>query len=712
MSLADLNFKLSYNNKNADVVKEFLIPALKEAKQYDRAVGFFSSSSLISISYGIKGLIENGGKIRVICSPHLSDEDKAAIKEGYETRTIIEKALINSIEPPKTKFEEERYNILSHLIANNILDIKIAFIASDSSEAMFHDKVGVITDENSNFVAFNGSLNDSLTAYYKNSETIDVYTSISSDYNRALEKKNYFESLWNNQGVAVDVREFSDDIFNNIHKYKKDEIDYTVDQREIETINAKKEKKKPSVPSYISIRDYQKEAFSNWEENDYRGIYDMATGTGKTYTALYSIVNLLKAKKNKLGIIICCPYQHLVDQWTEDLDAFGFSYIIGFSGSKHKNWKKRLKKAIFDYSHNISDYFCFITTNASFASKYVQDCLSDSKKDLLLVVDEAHNFGTARLVATLDDRFKHRLALSATLERHNDLVGTEKLYDFFEKKCIVYSLKQAIEEGKLCNYYYYPIVVYLQENELENYNELSDELKKYITVDRDGIIKYSKKAEMILIRRARVVAGAVQKYDALKRIAEKYKDDNHLLVYCGSTTVVDDDYVEGKASDEELRQIDKAISILNDYKIVASRFTSQENSKQREILRKEFDDGSVIQALVAIRCLDEGVNIPSIDKAVIMASSTNPKEYIQRRGRVLRTYPNKQYSIIYDMVTLPRDLDCIRPTTDIEYDLSLIRREIKRVKDFAELSLNEYASDELIAKIESVYGYIGEDNYD
>lgn len=220
---------------------------------------------------------------------------------------------------------------------------------------------------------------------------------------------------------------------------------------------------------------------------------------------------------------------------------------------------------------------------------------------------------------------------------------------------------------------------------------------------------------MIMIQRARIVAGAKMKLEKLKEVMTPYKNDNHILVYCGAATVFDSLYKEGLPDKEELKQIEAVQFILsNELNIRVAKFTSSETAEQRNILKKEFDLGKDIQVLAAIRCLDEGVNIPSIDKAFILASSTNPKEYIQRRGRVLRTYPGKTHATIYDFVTLPRELDSISRTDDLSYDMSLIRREIIRVKDFAKLSLNIRDSDMLIEEIEKVYGHIKEEgmNYD
>lgn len=708
MSLADLNFKLSYNTHQCNVVQEFLIPALKQAVEYDRAVGFFSSTSLMAISVGIKDLVENGGKIRLICSPRLSKEDIEAIQDGYDRRSVIENALEREFVEPENVYQEERLNILSHLIADGILDIKVANMKTENPNAMFHVKIGVIYDVNANYVAFTGSMNDSENAFFENEDTIEVFSSLGHDYDRAFDKKEYFNEIWENQRSNLEVISFPEAIVNRINTYRKDYINWNVDNDEMQGKGLKKQKTIPDVPPYISIRDYQQQAYQNWKAKSYCGIYDMATGTGKTYTALYSIVELLKEKNQKVSVVICCPYQHLVNQWSEDLDAFGFMYIMGFSSSRQKDWKKRLEKSVFNVNHRIKDNFIFITTNATFSSLFVQNQLKNVNRELLIVIDEAHNFGTDRLVSMLDEKYDYRLALSATLERHNDLVGTKRLYDFFGERCIEYSLERAIQEGKLCQYYYYPIPVYLEDYELEEYNELSKELVKYIKKNKDGEIEYTKQAERILIKRARLIAGANQKLAKVREVASQFINDNHLLVYCGSTTVVDTDYKEGKANNDEIRQVEAVSKILGEIGIRSSRFTSEETAEERERLKAEFAKGDVIQALVAIRCLDEGVNIPDIDKAIIMASSTNPKEYIQRRGRVLRTAKGKRFARIYDFVTLPHDLDEITPTTDTDYDLGLIKREIIRVKDFARLSLNEYESDDLISKIEDVYGLLEE----
>ena len=304
-----------------------------------------------------------------------------------------------------------------------------------------------------------------------------------------------------------------------------------------------------------------------------------------------------------------------------------------------------------------------MTTNVTFASPDFQEKIDKIKSPILLVVDEAHNFGARSYAKHLNERFTYRLALSATLERHRDEEGTALLYSFFGKKCIEYPLERAIDEDKLTPYKYYPVLVYLSELELESYEQLSYEMSKCMIKDKHGKYKLNKQGEILALKRSRVVAGAMQKLEALKREITSYKDDNNILVYCGATRVIDD---SDTSSDDEsdIRQIEAVTKILgNELNMSVARFTSEENMEERALIKEHFQDGGKLQAIVAIKCLDEGVNIPGIRTAFILASTTNPKEYIQRRGRVLRKADNKPFAEIYDFVTLPRPLDSVSGLT-------------------------------------------------
>lgn len=725
MSLRDLDseIKTEYRSLIDNVVQDFYIPLLREAASYKRAVGFFSSTSLVEISKGIGSMAERGGHIQIVASPYLSDEDLDAIRKGYEDRDrIIEGALIRSLSNEHTDYYSmQRLNLLAALIADGILDIRIAYTEDQAGIGMYHEKMGVIEDSEGSRVAFSGSMNESHTAMAINYETIDVFCSWreGSDSERVSLKANAFYSIWNDSEPNIKVREFLTISEALIERYRKSTPNFGIDDEQFmnrimtyaggiqQSLNTAKEMG-ARIPEDVELHDYQKEAISVWVGENYRGIFDMATGTGKTFTGLGAISKLSEDLNDELAVVIVCPYQHLVEQWVEDIVRFNIKPIIGYSSSPQKDWKKRLSKAVLDQRiRKDKRFFCFVCTNATFTNTYVQEQISKIKSSVLLVVDEAHNFGARSYARLLDDRFTYRLALSATLERHRDEEGTDLLYSFFGKKCIEYPLDRAIDEKKLTPYKYYPVLVYLNDDELSGYEQLSYEMSKCLIKDKNGKYKLSKHGEILALKRARIVAGAQEKLEALRREIEPYSKDNNILVYCGSTNVIDENYEEtGDIDEGEIRQIEAVTRILgNDLGMEVAKFTSQENMETRAMIKEQFQRGDRLQAIVAIRCLDEGVNIPGIRTAFILASTTNPKEYIQRRGRVLRKAPNKDYAEIYDFVTLPRPLDSVSSLTaeQAQRDKALVKNELARIKEFGRLAINSMVSNELIWDIQEVY---------
>ncbi len=695
MSLDTLDIKSEYRSLINHIADEFLIPALNEAVSYDRAIGFFSSSILSSIASGIDGLARNNGKIRLVASPYLSDEDIEAMKKGYAHRNeVIKKSLLDNLSKPHNYIEQENLNLLANLISDGYLDIKIAFMENNSNRGMYHEKLGLIKDNEGNVIAFSGSMNESETGLSVNYEAIDVFCSWSneSDEQRVLKKVNAFEAIWSNcepHIITLDFPEIKEEIIN---RYKHSNVDYS--NMPNYTINdLKKDVIGASVPKDFKFYDYQEEAIDKWQENGYRGIFDMATGTGKTYTGLGAVARLSQQLQGRLAVVIVCPYQHLVEQWVEDIEKFNMNPIIGYSASSQKNWEKRLEKAIRNQklSVNENEFFCFICTNATYSSDYVQKQLNKIKGDCLFVADEAHNFGADYLSKLMNEKFQYRLALSATLERHHDEEGTQKLYDYFGEKCIEYTLERAIEEGKLTRYKYYPVMIELTNSELQQYYYLTKEIIKCLKREKSGQFVISEKGKKLCLKRARIVAAAKNKIEELRNQIVPYIKDNHILVYCGAASLhnyTNDIY---DVSDDDLRQIDIITDLLgNQLDMAVSQYTSKENIKERQILKDEFADGNNLQALIAIKCLDEGVNIPSIKTAFILASTTNPKEYIQRRGRVLRLYEGKDFAEIYDFITLPQSLRDSLGATEQELKMgkSLVKNEIMRAFEFARLADN------------------------
>lgn len=712
MSFRDIELKPEYRSRLDNVIRDFYNPVLQQAVIYKRAVGFFSSSALLALSAGICGLIENGGTIQMIASPRLSQEDIEAIHDGIRRRDeVIKEVLLRELREPKGRFEEARLNLLSNLIAGGRLVIKIAFLEDDNIVGMFHEKLGLMYDSKGNIIAFSGSMNESANAFTTNYEAIDVFASWTQDADRVYIKQAAFNAMWEDYEPSIKVMEFPDINEEIIRRYRVDDkIDINLDVETSEGDIALGDNSTmlsgPMVPGYVHMRSYQTEAIEEWARQNYVGIFDMATGTGKTYTALAAIAKLYKDMNQNLAVIIICPYQHLVEQWKEDILAFGMKPIVCYSASSQRNWRDRLKTAVTSFNLGVQEHFCMVSTNATFSIGYVQDLMVKLKGNVVLVVDEAHNFGAENLSKTLLSHIPYRLALSATIDRHGDLEGTQLLYNYFGNKCIEYTLKDAIDNDMLTPYCYYPVPVVLREEELKDYLDLTAKIRKNAHTNKVGRTKSSEYAKRLLIKRARIVAGAAEKISILKHLMQDYKEDNQILVYCGAATMHDVDYQEGKPPIDEARQIDIVSEMLgNDLGMRVTKFTSEENADERERIKVNFAEGTHLQALVAIRCLDEGVNIPSIKTAFIMASSTNPKEYVQRRGRVLRKFPGKRHAVIFDFITLPVPLDKVNEYDPkvIENIKSLPQKEIVRMKDFAAIAENPFASDSLIAEIQRSY---------
>ena len=589
-------------------------------------------------------------------------------------------------------------------------------------------KMGIIEDVHGDKIAFSGSNNESAAAMTINYETMDVFRSWgdSSEIERIRLKENAFYSIWHDTEPNIKVLKFPNITDALIERYRRKPANFAIDDEQFakrmltyaskisDISSAYGGPIGARVPDDITFREYQKDAISVWVGENYRGIYDMATGTGKTLTGLGAISKLSEDLDDVLAVIIVCPYQHLVEQWVEDIVRFNIKPIIAYGDSPQKDWKKRLSRAVRDQKlRRDKSFFCLVCTNATFAKDYVQDEISKIQSPILLVVDEAHNFGARTYARLLDDRFTYRLALSATLDRHRDDEGTAMLYDFFGKKCIEYSLDRAIDEDKLTKYKYYPIPVYLTDEELEKYEQKSYEMSKCLIKGKDGKYRLNKRGEILAMERARIVAGASQKLETLREYIAPYAKDNNILVYCGATNVIDEKADYSSIDEEDVRQIEAVTRILgNEFGMEVAKFTSEENMETRATIKEQFQKGDRLQAIVAIKCLDEGVNIPGIRTAFILASTTNPKEYIQRRGRVLRKAENKPFAEIYDFVTLPRELDSVSglTTEQAQRDLSLVKNELARIKEFGKLSMNSMEANDLIWDIQEAYHIIDDES--
>jgi superfamily II DNA or RNA helicase len=457
----------------------------------------------------------------------------------------------------------------------------------------------------------------------------------------------------------------------------------------------------PLIKPHIKLKNYQSTAIDNFVANNYRGIFSMSTGSGKTFTASGAIVRTFENKK-KLFVVIVAPFLHLVDQWEDELENFNI-VPMKIYGSK-ESWLKKLYRKTTQFNLGLINFFSVVVTNKTFTDLDFHKFLSEVQDSTMLIVDEAHNFGSSKLLNSLNQNIPYRLALSATIERHNDQDGTKGLYDYFGEIVIEYDLKQAILDGVLTNYYYYPIVINFTDIELSKYLELTEKISKlYAIYGTENGSNRNLEIDKLLLKRSRIVAGAEEKLKKLFEIIEKqYSKDNNLLIYCGALKYGD---LETYNFDEDVKQIDyvqKQLGSLLGMKV--SKFTAEESKEERKQIINSYKLND-LQALVAIKCLDEGVNIPAIKTAFILASSTNPRQYIQRRGRLLRTFKGKEFAYIYDFITLTRPLEELEKldSKTLKKESGLIINEMKRIREFSQIAINSSDSLILTSKLQSLY---------
>lgn len=680
MLLNELNIDRSYRSNKNNMVKDFYNPTLSVATHYKRAVGYFTVSSLINASQGLSNLISNGGNVEIIASPKLSEEDINTINLGYKMKSdVVLDAMIREFNNIESDNIKERLNYIATLIADGRLDIKIALM---DDYGAYHEKFGIIEDAMNNKIMFTGSMNETANGQYSNFESFVVFKSWDSEGNEYVkEYEKDFNDLWENKTNRLDVQPFPEALKNKLLEYRKTtyvkEID--LENEEEFVIDEDNKNEYPLVPKWFKPRLYQDDAIECWKNNNYCGLLSMATGTGKTLTGLYGITKLWN-EIHKMAIVIVCPYQHLVEQWVEDVKKFNLNPIICYS--KYPSWREQVYRKVKLFNYGTIDNFTIVTTNATFSTNEMQDFLKNVNGDIVLVVDEAHNAGTYSMKKCLDDKYKYRLGLSATPKRFRDEENTEFIFNYFGGEVFSFDLERAISEGFLTRYYYYPHIVRLTEQEQEEYNQLSLKIAQNIK-EVNGKVVINDIAKNLLIKRARLVAGASNKLNVLRNLMGQYSNKNYILVYCGATKTTD----ESDGSEE--RQIRRVCQILwNEFGIKNRKFTAEESPDERAETIEMFSDGTELQAIVAIKCLDEGVNIPAIQHAFILASSTDPKEFIQRRGRVLRLYNNKEFAYIHDFVTIP--------CTDEAIGSSLVESELKRVYEFNSLAENSQNGEEFI----------------
>lgn len=677
--LSQLNIKRCYRTKRDDVTNRLLIPALSNGIQYDRGTGYFSIDALIELSSGIISYIKNGGTIRIVTSVDLDMKDMEIIKNGIDYgRQVATDYILRKIE--ESIVSDNGFlnmDLICNLIAANKLQIRIAFLPDGG---LYHEKIGFIKDVDGEAIWFSGSNNETYSGLRKNAESLMVLKSWQGDAEDIKDQEDYFTSLWNNNEPGIEVYEFPEAAKNKLFSIYKKSTDLFQAIEKFE--NAFEEVKGKE------LYPYQEQAINEFISNKYNHFFEMATGTGKTFTSVKAVEKMSSNMGGKsLYVIVVVPQIDLQVQWERAFKEVGISSRLFGGNATSKDWEDEFNRSIIDYCNNVP-IVVSISTYDTFFSK-VNEMLCSKRMNTLIIVDEAHELSRNQ-ISKLSTDYRFRLGLSATPERHSEK-ETNSIIEYFTRgriETFKYTIDEAIIAGFLSRYEYYPIVVRLEDDDLEfgKYQKYTLQLAQLMNEEE----RDEEKIQEILNNRSVIVKKARNKTDKIcEMVAGSKYDFKNAVVYCG----------QGKDLVTEESIIDSVtIALKENGKYRVSQFTSK--TADRSAVLQEFENG-YYDTLVAIKCFDQGVDVPKLDKIYIMASDTLKRQTIQRRGRVLRKCKEtgKTLAYIYDMVCLPPD-----GIYDEVGAASLVKRELKRVSEYSRLAENKHDIEVFISDLIESYG--------
>lgn len=646
--LTDYDFKSSYNRIDDDIAEDFYIPCMKSSVQYDRISGFFGSTVYIIAWKALKVFVNNGGRMRVICSPVLSEEDKNALITGNEAQAdeVLSMSLAKELDGMlQDQNLEASSRLLSCLIATGILSLKIGVVIKDGHpniHSMFHDKIGIFTDEHGNAVGFRGSFNETFKGLSNdgNIESADVFQSWDGgkEQQRVETSIDLFNRIWNGKAShSVRVYDLPHAISNHLFQLAS-KSDFDALLEEIRVTANSEDRWKPD-PKGRTPRKHQRDALNNWLSAGRRGILKHATGSGKTFTAICAIYDALKRKE---PVLVLVPSKELLHQWKSDIERSIPQKTIHFllCGDGNNTWRKDGLLGTWTRA-GMDTLRITIAIMATASSEAFLEQVSQGEH-LFVVADEVHNLGSPKRRNIFSIDAGARLGLSATPERYGDAEGTKATIEYFggilEPE---FSLEDAIKSHVLTKYFYHPQKVYLTAVEQERWTKISKEISTLVArlapkgKLTDEMIRANPQLSQKLIERARILKDAQNKVQLAAQIAKQhFRPGQKWIVYCDNQTQLN----------EVWQQLDR--DGYDAYQYYADM------SGDREATLQYFSQYGGF--LVSIKCLDEGVDIPSTTHALILASSKNPREFIQRRGRVLRLSEGKAIAHVFDAITLPQ----------------------------------------------------------
>jgi superfamily II DNA or RNA helicase len=590
--------------------------------------------------------------MRLLCAPELLEEDFAAIRRGLELREAVNQAVLREIEKTlQHPLTRPRLELLANLVANGNLDVR--FIARPDQSGIFHDKVGIFSDREGDTISFTGSINETWRAWHPlgNHESFEVFSSWGSEASRVTDHQTYFQSLWLAREPHMEVFAPDDLVLDSLLRFA-----------DPDPLEALKRPRSPHEGPPRRLFDHQSASLADWRERGRRGILKHATGSGKTLTALHGAADWLAENKPVLVIV---PSTLLLEQWLEEIDMeLGFMdpSVVAVGGG-HEDWRK---KGLL--TPHIAPEGGPRVTVATMQTACTDGFLSRVKDPsaLLLIADEVHRLGATEYGRVMEIAAPARLGLSATPERAGDRAGTERLFSYFGPVLDPeFSIRDAIDAGRLCPYEYRPATVALTLEEEDAWIAQTKKIQSAYAQEADDIARggMSDYLKHLLIRRARIAKKAhLKETSAVELIVREARPEHHWLVYC-----------------EDRSQLAAILGKLRDIGVDAMEYHSSMEGDQQATLDRFRREGGV---LVSIRCLDEGVDIPSVSHALILASSRNYRQFVQRRGRVLRVAPGKHHATLFDLLVLPASAG-----REEAFD-GLVLGEILRARVFAQDALN------------------------
>jgi superfamily II DNA or RNA helicase len=722
----DWSLDRDYKTGSENEPMQFYLDGLANSNEFSLLLGYFSSSAINLLSVGFATFISKGGKMKMVINHLLSAKDKEAVwrvEENPNQIRVFDLTDVVSLGRVLDEYDTHFFECLAYLISEKRIEIKV--IRPKNGKGIAHYKSGFFSD-GLETVGYQASCNFTYYGLSENIEQLEAFLSWENGRSNKLIKKQIklIDDYFNEKDEDVEYVSVGEIEVVLKDRFGKKDINELLVQEErllkkkqslISNPKIKKTiaklfsdieviRRSPRFPYTEGPREYQINAYNKWVENDFKGMFAMATGTGKTITSLNCLLNEYK----KTGIyraIITVPTTALVEQWKKECSKFNFKNIITVSSKE--NWDKNL--AFFNTASKLIDTsYIVIVTYASLPRQKFQSYFTQLPKDTILIADETHNLGSQGLLKLLPNiHLEKRIGLSATPNRKFDEQGNQTIQEFFNDQppyIVSYSMEEALKIGWLCKYTYYPHIVKLKDQEMEKYKELSLQLLRMGLFDKEtGAFRSTPEIEKKLLERKRIIHKAANKLEVFKVILrsefEKRKNLKYTLIYVpeGIETSFDEaDYsVETEDENRLINEYTKAVSQTDD-SVMVKQFTA--NSINREEILKNFEQSN-IHVLTSMKCLDEGVDVPRSELAIFCASTGNPRQFIQRRGRVLRLHKDKIHATIHDLVVVPE----ISDENTFEMEKGLVKKELERVVDFANLAMNKSDTYETLKSILDYY---------